>query len=189
MKKLFFLLGVIFILVSCNSDDNNKNVIPNLSTGTLSVNGANHTLLHGYIYLPISDNPEYDPRRFNIVLSDGDISTSGSVGDNVHEIVDLGLYTSQANPGSVENTTYDLYFPSTSDFNDPFIDNGSIATNVVTSNGMFITGDELDSDDMDSGHVNISETNGIYTISFAFSNAENSATGTFTGKLTPLMVN
>lgn len=188
MKKIFLLLA-IFALVSCGNDDNNTPVIPNLSTGTLTINGTNHSLLHGYIYLPISENPEYDPRRFNIILSDGNISSSGSFASNVHTLVDLGLYTSAAHPGSVESTTYDLYFPMTSDFDDPFIDNGSVATSVVTSNGTYVSGNEFDSDDMDSGHASITNTNGVYTITFDFTNAGSTISGTFTGTLTPLTVN
>ena len=39
---------------------------------------------------------------------------------------------------------------------------------------------------MTSGQANISYNNGIYTINFAFSNAQNNITGTYTGTLTNL---
>jgi len=69
-------------------------------------------------------------------------------------------------------------------FNDPFIDHTGINTNVVIKNGALVSRTSLSSDDMTSGQTSISYNNGIYTINFSFSNAQNTITGTYTGTLT-----
>ncbi|VXC15227.1 conserved hypothetical protein [Flavobacterium sp. 9AF] len=97
------------------------------------------------------------------------------------------MYCSSLNPGSVQYTTYNVKNSHTNvNYNDPFIDHSGINTNVVIQNGTFVSGNSLSSDDMTSGQTSISYNNGIYTINFSFSNAQNNISGTYTGTLTNL---
>lgn len=97
------------------------------------------------------------------------------------------MFCSSSNLGSVQNTTYHVKNTHSSvNSNDPYIDHSSINTNVLIQNGNFISGNNLDSDDMTSGQAEVSVNNGIYTINFAFSNAGNTISGTYTGTMTNL---
>ena len=99
----------------------------------------------------------------------------------------LNQYCSTLNPGTVEYTTYNLKNSHTNvNYNDPFIDHSGIKTNVILNNGAFVSGDSLSSDEMTSGQTSVSYNNGIYTITFSFSNAQNIISGTYTGTLSNL---
>jgi hypothetical protein len=53
---------------------------------------------------------------------------------------------------------------------------------------MFISGNSLSSDEMDTGEATISMNDQNYTINFSFANAGNTVTGNFTGPLTILNI-
>ena len=94
------------------------------------------------------------------------------------------MYCSEQNLGSVQYTTYNLKNSNTNvNYSDAFIDHSGIKTNVVIQNGTYVSGNSISSDIMTSGQTSISYNNGIYTINFSFSNAQNNITGTYTGTL------
>ena len=97
------------------------------------------------------------------------------------------MYSSVSSSGSVENTLYKIYDPTDTnfDFDSSYIDHSGINTNVVIQNNQYVSSDSISSDDLE-GQATISENNGIYTISFSFSNSQNTISGTFTGSLTDL---
>ncbi|MGY0393268.1 hypothetical protein ACW5R3_12005 [Bizionia sp. KMM 8389] len=191
MKKLnlFFIIFIGLTFFSCSSDDDNGNQI-NVS-GELIVNGQTFQLTKGFI-VPNSDgsDPDLDPRRFYFILTNGDVSYANNeftYSNNITQLIDFNMYTSVTGSGSVESTTYPIY-----DFNDPnfdfddaFIDHSGVNTNVIIQNGSYVSSDALSSDDTD-GEATISENNGIYTITFSYSNNQNTVTGAFTGTLNDL---
>lgn len=192
MRKLN-LLFVFFLLIglgtSCSSDDSASN--NNINSGKLIVNGVERPLLKGYLRPNYTgNNVNYDKRRFYLILTNGDVAMENNDlvhSDNITQLIDFNMYCSIEHPGSVEYTTYNVFNSHTdTDFNDAFIDHSGINTNVVLQNGEYISGDSLSSDDMTNGQAGISYSNGIYTINFSFSNAENTVTGTYTGTLTEL---
>lgn len=157
-------------------------------SGTLTVNGVTTSINKGYL-LPnyTGMDPMFDSRRFYIILSDGDVSFVDNeyvYADNIHQMIDFNLYTSSNNSGSVENTTYTLWNTTGFDWDTAFIDHSGISTNVIMQNGHPDSMDHLSSDDMDNGQCTISENNGVYTLTFSFSDGQNTINGNFVGTLT-----
>ena len=191
-KAIVLLALVFFTLVSCSDDDNATYYpTPVTSDGTLTVNGVTTNIGNGFIIKPYTGtDPNYDSRRFYVVLTDGTISLEDNdivYSDNIHHLIDFNLYTDEEAAVGVQNTTYNLFIPGTGfDMGNPFIDHTSIDTNVAVQNGNYVSGDNLDSDDMDAGQLTINQNNGIYTLSFSFSNNGNAVNGTYTGTLTEL---
>jgi len=192
MKNLNLLVAVFFLIslgTSCSSDD--STTTNNTNTGRLIINGVEKPLLKGYLKPNYTGNDlNFDKRRFYLILTNGDVAMENNdyvYADDITQLIDFNMYCSVEHPGSIEYTTYNLFNAHTdTDFNDAFIDHSGINTNVVLQNGEFVSGDSLSSDDMTSGQATISHNNGIYTISFSFSNEENTVTGTYTGTLTEL---
>ena len=194
MKKLnllFTLLISIILISSCSkSEDNPTSNIPK-NSGKLIVNGVEKTLTKGFIkpnYTGTDVN--YDKRRFYFILTNDEVTLQNNnyvYSNNITQLIDFNMYCSSLNPGSVQYTTYNVKNSHTNvNYNDPFIDHSGINTNVVIQNGAFVSGNSLSSDDMTSGQTSISFNNGIYTINFSFSNAQNNVSGTYTGTLTTL---
>ncbi len=194
MKKLQLLvlaLSAMIQLTSCSKSENSSSTSIPANSGKLIVNGVEQTLTKGFIipnYTGLDVN--YDKRRFYFILTNGDVTLQNNTflySNTITQLIDFNMYCSSLNPGSVQNTTYNVKNAHTNvNYNDPFIDNSSINTNVVVQNGAFVSGNSLSSDDMTSGQATISNTNEIYTIHFAFSNAQNTVSGTYTGTLTTL---
>lgn len=194
MKKLnllFTLLISIILLSSCSkSEDNATSNIPT-NSGKLIVNGVEKTLTKGFI-IPNYNGTDvnYNKRRFYFILTNDEVKLQNNnfiYSNNITQLIDFNMYCSSINPGSVQYTTYYVKNSHTNvNYNDPFIDHSGINTNVVIQNGAFVSGNSLSSDDMTSGQTSISNNNGIYTINFSFSNAQNNITGTYTGTLTNL---
>lgn len=194
MKKLklfFTLLIPIILLSSCSkSEDNSTNGIPT-NSGKMIVNGVEKTLTKGFIKPNYNGTDvNYDKRRFYLILTNDEVILQNNnfvYSNNITQLIDFNMYCSNLNPGSVQYTTYNVYNSHTNvNYNDPFIDHSGINTNVVIQNGAFVSGNSLSSDDMTSGQTSISFNNGIYTINFSFSNAQNNVSGTYTGTLTTL---
>lgn len=191
MRKIFGLFALL-LLVSCSDDDNENTYVNPTANGAMTVNGVTTNLNNGFIVKPYSGtDPNYDSRRFYVVLTDGGVTMFNNdfvFDDNVHQLIDFNLYVDEEAPVGVQNTTYNLYIPGTGfDMGNPFIDHTNISTNIVLHNGQFVSGDGLSSDDMDAGQVAISQTDGIYTLTFNFSNDNNTVSGTFSGTLTELI--
>jgi len=194
MKKLnllfTFLISIILISSCSTSEDNPTNGIPT-NSGKLIVNGVEKTLTKGFI-IPnyTGTDVNYDKRRFYFILTNDEVTLQNNnfiYSNNITQLIDFNMYCSSLNPGSVQYTTYNVKNSHTNiNYNDSFIDHSGINTNVVIQNGSFVSGNSLISDDMTSGQTSISNNNGIYTINFAFSNAQNTITGTYTGTLTNL---
>jgi hypothetical protein len=194
MKKLnllFKLLISIILISSCSkNEDNSTNNIP-INSGKLIVNGVEKTLTKGFI-IPNYNGTDvnYNRRRFYFILTNDEVTLQNNnfiYSNNITQLIDFNMYCSSVNLGSVQYTTYNLKNSFTNiNYNDPFIDHSGINTNVVIQNGTFVSGNSLDSDDMTTGQTTISNNNGIYTINFSFSNAQNNITGTYTGTLTNL---
>ena len=194
MKKLnlFFTLSILFfLLLSCsNSDENPSNNIPT-NSGKLIVNGVEKNLTKGFI-IPNYNGTDvnYDKRKFYFILTNDEVTLQNNnliYSNNITQLIDFNMYCSNLNPGSVQYTTYYLNNSHTIvNYNDPFIDHSGINTNVVIQNGSFVSGNSLSSDNMTSGETSISYNNGIYTINFSFSNAQNNISGTYIGTLTNL---
>jgi hypothetical protein len=194
MKKLnllFTLLISIILISSCSkSEDNPTSNIPT-NSGKLIVNGVEKTLTKGFI-IPNYNGTDvnYDKRRFYFILTNDEVTLQNNnfiYSNNITHLMDFNMYCSSINPGSVQYTTYNVKNSHTNvNYNDPFIDHSGINTNIVIQNGAFVSGNSLSSDDMTSGQTSISNNNGIYTINFSFSNAQNIITGTYTGTLTNL---
>lgn len=188
MKKLNVLvvLFVSFVFLSCSDDDNNQSV----NVGEMTVNGQSYPLTKGFI-IPnyIGDDPNYSPRRFYFVLTNGDVSLVNNqfvYSDNITQLIDFNMFTSFENSGSVEETIYPIYLTSPNvNYEDAFLGHSSINTNVVIQNGEYVSSNNISSDDL-TGQVTISKNNEIYTITFSFNNDDNAISGTFTGKLTEL---
>jgi hypothetical protein len=191
LKLFFTLLISIFLFSSCSkSDENPSNTIPT-NSGKLIVNGIEKTLTKGFI-IPNYNGTDvsYDKRRFYFILTNDEVTLQNNnfiYSNNITQLIDFNMYCSNLNPGSVQFTTYNVKNSHTNvNYNDPFIDHSGINTNVVIRNGAFVSGNSLSSDDMTSGQTSISYNNGIYTINFSFSNAQNIISGTYTGILTNL---
>lgn len=194
MKKLnllFTLLISIILISSCSkSEDNTTSSIPS-NSGKLIVNGVEKTLTKGFI-IPNYNGTDvnYNKRRFYFILTNDEVTLQNNnfiYSNNITQLIDFNMYCSSVNPGSVQYTTYNVKNSHTNvNYNDPFIDHSGINTNVVIQNRAFVSGNSLSSDDMTSGQTSISNNNGIYTINFSFSNAQNNITGTYTGTLTNL---
>jgi hypothetical protein len=189
MKKLnllfTFLISIILISSCSESEDNPTN------SGKLIVNGVEKTLTKGFIIPNYTGNDvNYDKRRFYFILTNDEVMLQNNnfiYSNNITQLIDFNMYCSSQNTGSVQYTTYNVKNSFTNvDYNDPFIDHSGINTNVVIQNGAFVSGNSQSSDDMTSGQTSISYNNGIYTINFSFSNAQNNITGTYTGTLTTL---
>lgn len=195
MKKLNLFIGLLigFMILSCSSDDdNNENQEPTIA-GELIVNGQTYDLTKGFI-IPnyTGSDPNYDSRRFYIILTNGDVTLENNeyvYSDNITQLIDFNMYSSVSGSGTVENTTYTNYRwndPDPNfDFNQAYIDHSGINTNVVIQNNHYVSSDSISSEDLE-GQSTISENNGIYTISFSFSNSQNTISGTFTGSLNDL---
>ena len=190
MKKISTLLTLLLmVLVSCSDDDNTA--VNATANGTLTVNGVTTAINNGFVIMPYTGtDPDYDSRRFYILLSDGDLTLFNNdfiFSDNTHQLIDFNLYTDENLPGAIQNATYNLFIPETGfDMGSPFIDHTNISTNLILQNGELVSGDGLDSDDMDAGQLTLSQSNGIYTLAFSFSNGGNTVSGRFTGTLTEL---
>jgi hypothetical protein len=194
MKKLnllFTLLISIIVISSCSkSEDNPISSIPT-NSGKLIVNGVEKTLTKGFI-IPNYNGTDvnYNKRRFYFILTNDEVTLQNNnfiYSNNIKQLIDFNMYCSSLNPGSIQYTTYNVKNSHTNvNYNDPFIDHSGINTNVVIQNGVFVSGNSLNSDDMTVGQTSISNNNGIYTINFSFSNAQNNITGTYTGTLTNL---
>ena len=193
MKKIYSLFAlVVLLLVSCSDDDNNNTYVNPQVNGTLTVNGVTTDVNNGFIIKPYSGtNPDHDRRRFYIILSDGDVTLFNNdliFSEDTHQLIDFNLYTDDDAAGGVQNTIYNLYIPETGfDMSDPFIDHTNISTNLVKENGQVVSGDGLDSDDMDAGQLTLTQNSGVYTLTFSFSNDGNTVSGSFTGTLTELI--
>lgn len=194
MKKLnllFTLIISIILFTSCSkSDDNPTTNIPT-NSGKLIVNGVEKKLTKGFIIPNYNGtNVNYNKRRFYFILTNDEVTLQNNnfiYSNNITQLIDFNMYCSNQNPGSVQYTTYNLKNTHTNvNYNDPFIDHSGINTNLVIQNGAFVSGSSISSDDMTSGQTTISYNNGIYTINFSFSNAQNNITGTYTGTLTNL---
>jgi hypothetical protein len=194
MKKLNLLFTVlisIILISSCSkNEDNSTNNVPT-NSGKLIVNGVEKTLTKGFI-IPNYNGTDvnYNKRRFYFILTNDEVTLQNNnfiYSNNITQLIDFNMYCSSVNPGSVQYTTYNVKNSHTNvNYNDPFIDHSGINTNVLIQNGAFVSGNSLNSDDMTSGQTSISNNNGIYTINFSFSNAQNNITGTYTGTLTNL---
>jgi hypothetical protein len=199
MKKinlLFTLLISIILISSCSkSEDNTTSNIPtsNIPTnsGKLIVNGLEKPLTKGFIKPNYNGNDvNYNKRRFYLILTNDEVTLQNNnyiYSNNITQSIDFNMYCSDQNLGNVQYTTYNVKNSHTNvNYNDPFIDHSGIYTNVLIQNGTFVSGNSLNSDDMTSGQASISFNNGIYTINFSFSNAQNNISGTYTGTLTTL---
>ena len=190
-KLIFTLLTSIILFSSCSkSDDNPINNIPT-NSGKLIVNGIETNLTKGFIKPNYTGTDvTYDKRSFYLILTNDEVTVQNNnfiYSDKITQLIDFNMYCSSLNPGSVQYTTYNVKNSHTNvNFNDPFIDHTGINTNVVIKNGALVSRTSLSSDDMTSGQTSISYNNGIYTINFSFSNAQNTITGTYTGTLTTL---
>lgn len=194
MKKLnwlFTLLISIILISSCSESDENPTNNNTKNSGKLIVNGVEKPLTKGFIVPNYTGtDPNYDKRRFYFILTNDEVTLQNNnyvYSNNITQLIDFNMYCSSLNPGSVQYTTYNVKNSHTNvNYNDPFIDHSGINTNVVIQNGAFVSGNSLSSDDMTSGQTSISFNNGVYTINFSFSNAQNNIIGTYTGTLTNL---
>ena len=189
MKKLNLIIGILIglTILSCSSDDDNGNQTD--IVGELIVNGESFELTKGFI---IPNTPESDPRRFYFQLTNGDITYANNeftFSDSITQLIDFNMYSSVEGDGNIENTTYPIY-----DFSDPnfdsdnaWIDHSGVNTNVVIENGNYISANSLSSDDMDGQATMTINNNDTYTITFSYTNNENTVSGTFTGPLTNLL--
>jgi hypothetical protein len=190
LKSIFTLLTSIILFLSCSKSDDPINNIPT-NSGKLIVNGVEKTLIKGFIRPNYTGTDvTYENRRFYLILTNDEVAVQNNnliYSDKITQLIDFNMYSSSLNPGSVQYTTYNVKNSHTNvNFNDPFIDHTSINTNVVIKNGVLVSRTALSSDDMTSGQTSISYNNGIYTINFSFSNAQNTITGTYIGTLTAL---
>lgn len=195
MKKLKLFVGILvgFMILSCSSyDDNDGNQEPTIA-GEMIINGQIYNLTKGFI-IPnyIGSDPNYDPRRFYFIITNGDVTLNNNdfvYSDNVTQLIDFNMYSSATSSGIVENTTYINYVWNNPDpnfdFSQAYISDSGTNTNVVIQNNQYVSSDSISSDDLE-GQATISENNGVYTISFSFSNSQNTISGTFTGSLTDL---
>lgn len=189
--KLIFTLFASIILLSCSkSDDNVVDDIP-VNSGKLIVNGVEKSLTKGFIKPNYTGTDvTYDNRRFYIILTNDEVTVKNnnfSYSDKITQLIDFNMYSSSLHPGVVQYTIYNVKNSHTNvNFDDPFIDHSGINTDVVLKNGELVSKKSLSSDDMTSGQASIAYNNGIYTINFSFSNAENNVSGTYTGTLTKL---
>ncbi|MGQ7944222.1 hypothetical protein [Flavobacterium sp. WC2509] len=161
------------------------------NSGKLIINGVEKNLTKGFIKPNYTGTDvTYDSRRFYIILTNDEVTIQNNnfiYSDKITQLIDFNMYCSSLNPGSVQYTTYNVKNSHTNvNFNDPFIDHTGINKDVVIKNGALVSKNSLSSDDMTSGQTSISYNNGIYTINFSFSNAQNNITGTYTGVLTKL---
>lgn len=188
IKLLFSLLILIISSFSCSKND--ENTINNIPTnsGKLIVNGVEKTLTKGFIKPNYNGTDvNYDKRRFYFILTNDDVTLENNnyvYSNNITHLINFEMYCSEQNLGSVQYTTYNLKNSNTNvNYSDAFIDHSGIKTNVVIQNGTYVSGNSISSDIMTSGQTSISYNNGIYTINFSFSNAQNNITGTYTGTL------
>ena len=191
LKLIFTLLTSIILLSSCSKSEENPTNNNPTNSGKLIVNGVEKTLTKGFI-IPnyTGTNTNYDKRRFYFILTNEDVTLQNNnfiYSNNITQLIDFNMYCSNLNPGSIQYTTYQVRNTHTNvNYNNPFIDHSSINTNLTIQNGAIVSGNSISSEDMTTGQTSISYTNGIYTINFSFSNAQNNITGTYTGSLTNL---
>lgn len=190
LKSIFTLLTSIILFLSCSKSDDPINNIPS-NSGKLIINGVEKNLTKGFIRPNYTGTDvTYENRRFYLILTNDEVAVQNNnfiYSDKITQLIDFNMYCSSLHPGSVQYTTYNVKNSHTNvNFDDPFIDHTGINTNVIIKNGVLVSKTSLSSDDMTSGQTSISYNNGIYTIHFSFSNAQNTITGTYTGTLTTL---
>lgn len=186
MKNLISIFTVLLstiLLTSCSDNDDSLKL-----GGKMVINGVEYPLTQGAIIHNYTgdDTVNNDPRKFYITLANGAIGLADNwyvYSNSITHLINFSLLTSLEHQGSVEHTTFPIFSPGM-DFNKPFINNIGIYTNTVIENGLPVSGDNLSSINTITGQVSISESNGIYTIVFSFSNAENTVTGNYRGRLT-----
>ena len=189
MKNLISIFTVLLstlLLSSCTDNDDTLQL-----GGKMVVNGVEYPLTKGSIKPNYTgdDTVNFDKRKFYIVLSNGEIgmeSNSYVYSDEMTQLINFNLLTSVEHQGSVEYTTYSIA-GTDMDFSKPYINYSSIYTNIVVENGVPISDDDFSLDNMTNGEVSISHSNGIYNIVFSFSDAENTVSGNYRGRLTELI--
>ena len=194
MKKFNLFIGVLILLMilSCSSDDDNDNQQPTVF-GKLIVNEQSFDLTRGFI-IPnyTGSDPNYNPRRFYFILSNGGVTLKNNefiYSDSITQAIDFNMYSSAAKSGTIENTTYKNYIwddPDPNfDFNQAYITHSGIDTNVVIQNSKYVSANSISSDSL-VGQASISNSNEIYSVSFSFSNSQNAISGSFKGNLKDL---
>ncbi|NHN24487.1 hypothetical protein FIA58_002260 [Flavobacterium jejuense] len=192
MKKcnLFIVLLIAVLAISCSSDNDNTIDIQS-NTGELIVNGQTYSLTKGFL-IPnyTGTDPNYDQRRFYFILTNGDVTLNNNefvYSNNITQLIDFNMYTSVQNLGAIENTTYPVRDYTDFNFNSDiaYIDHSGVNTNVIIQNNQYVSSDEVSTNDL-TGQATMVQNNGIYTITFSYSNAQYSISGNYTGTLTDL---
>jgi hypothetical protein len=195
MKRIVLIFTLVFTLFSCSSDESLSN--ENASTGTFKINDGKELQVNkGYIIPPyIGTSTNYNPRRFYIILTDGDVTINNNnelvYSENIHQAIDFNLYTDAQNSKTIQQTIYGLWTPNMTNFDwdSAYINHSAISSNVVMKNGQPISMDKLSSDDMNVGSLNLSKVNDVYTLEYVFKNNTNNVTGKYVGKLKILNLN
>ncbi|MBD3581698.1 hypothetical protein [Flavobacterium selenitireducens] len=186
MKKIALLFALI-LAVSCSSDDDNSNSAAN----RFMMNGVARSIPKAYMIAPSDGfDPQIDPRRFYIVLTDGTVSYENGeliLSDDIHQLVDFNLYTDAGHPGSVQQTTYTLWSQDPNfDYNSAYIGHASMNYDITFSGGVPTIGERISSNDMDHAQIALSRSGGSYLMNFMFSDETNSASGHYEGPVTIL---
>lgn len=187
MKKLLGLLLGASLLTSCSGDDNGGG-----ASGSITINGDTTELKRGYIALPSDgSNPDFDPRRFLIILTDGSIvNQDGELGlsANTHRLISLNMNTDIAHAGNVQNTTYPMWtlhhdIDRDGPFSEVFLDD-----DIVVEDGDIESSVEYSSDTMDAGSVTVDKDGSTYHITVHMHNDGNDIDAEFHGKLTEIVL-
>lgn len=186
MKKIALALALIFA-ISCSSDDDNSSS----SANQFSLNGVVRSIPKAYMVAPSDGfDPQIDPRRFYLVLTDGTISYQNGeliLGDDIHQLVDFNLYTDSEHAGAIQQTTYTLWSQDPNfDYNSAYIGHASMNYNITFDDGVPTIGERISSNDMDQAQLALTRSGNSYTLNFLFSDEINSAFGHYEGPITIL---
>jgi len=186
MKKIALALAFI-LAISCSSDDDNSGS----SANQFTLNGVDRSIPKAYMVAPSDGfDPQIDPRRFYIVLTDGTVSYQNGaliLGDDVHQLADFNLYTDSGHPGSIQQTTYTLWSQDPNfDYTSAYIGHASMNYNITFADGVPAIGARISSNDVAQAQLSLTRSGNSYTLNFLFSDEINSAFGHYEGPITLL---
>lgn len=182
MKKLNLLFGILIglIIFSCSSDDDNQNDTPQVESEFI-INGTEYSISNGFI---LSTFDGTNNSLHKIFLLNGTILNNEWFGEgcdysnNLTQGVIFNIRSSSISELADGTYTYELFS------NEPSLNETLIVTNIVVENNCYISSNDMNEDQINSGSLAIEKSNDIYTLNFSFeTNNFGTVSGSYAGEL------